>query len=178
MTDRQLVIVDTETTSLDTDTCGIVEVAAINATTGETLRFVPYVAPAVIAAAHPYAMELNGYYSRNLAADMLNKSDTTAHWDMLREMLVGNTFGGSNPKFDVDVVSRHINRFTWHHRLADLAAYVGGALHLPPHELPGLDKSCELLGVTNTAPHTALGDAKATLTCFRLAAAIKSEVRA
>jgi DNA polymerase-3 subunit epsilon len=37
---RQLIVVDTETTSLKPD-AGIVEVAAVNVDTGDELRFVP-----------------------------------------------------------------------------------------------------------------------------------------
>lgn len=166
MTERHLIIINTETTSLDTETCGIVEVAAINAATGDTLRFVPYVPPHVLADANPVALQINGYHERELAAEMLGQADTAEQWDRLRQMLVGNTFGGSNPTFDTALVARHVNRFVWHHRLADLAAYTAGALGMPPTELPGLDKSCELLGVVNAAPHTALGDAVTTAACF------------
>lgn len=164
---RQFVVVDLETTSLDTDICSILEVAAFNEQTGQTLRFVPYIEPQALANAEPIALSVNRYYERRLFEESLSFGpETTRAFQDLREMLRGNTLGGSNPRFDAAVLGRAIGE-VWHHRLADLSAYTAGALRLPPTEMPGLEKCCELLGVTNENPHSALGDVMATVECFQ-----------
>jgi hypothetical protein len=84
----------------------------------------------------------------------------------LSKMLEGNTFAGSNPTFDSQRLKWHTN-VVWHHRLLDLAAYSAGVLRLPPNHLQGLEWVCKELGVENTEPHSALGDARATAECFR-----------
>ncbi|MFY2788481.1 exonuclease domain-containing protein [Rhodococcus sp. MALMAid1271] len=166
MSTRQLVIVDIETTSLNTKTCAILEVAAVNTATGASVRFVPFVHDDDLVHVDPVAMQINGYHDRGLYEEMLSPADTEEWWDILRGMLTGNTFGGSNPRFDSDLVAREIDPTVWHHRLADIANYTAGALKLSPTELPGLDRCCELLGVHNDGPHSALHDAIATARCF------------
>lgn len=163
---RQFIVVDLETTSLDTATCSILEVAAFNEQTGETLRFVPYVESGELANAQPIALSINRYYERRLFEEELSGADTRVELRKLSEMLRGNTLGGSNPRFDAAVLKRVIGE-VWHHRLADLSAYTAGALRLLPTEMPGLEKCCELLGVVNANPHSALGDVMATVECFQ-----------
>ena len=191
---RDLVVVDCETTGLHDD-AAILEVAAVNVRTGEVLQFVPYVSQAQLALAQPEALQINRYYERGLWRNMRRAGASTAlQFCLLRDMLSGNTFAGSNPRFDAKMVAAaEAYRYDWdarrqfgmpppktvytgtpwHHRLADLAAYAAGKLHFDPTELPGLATVCELLDVENTAPHTALGDALATTECFRKLAAMR-----
>lgn len=182
MTGRHLVVVDVESTGLDPARHVPVEVAAINMTTGEELRFVPRVAANALVGmpVAPEALRINGYYERGLWADPITYADTVDAYRLLWNMLDGNTFGGCNPSFDAGMLIAgyrhaslcHVNFSNdappvWHHRLADISTMTAGHLDLPPTDLPGLDRCCELLGVTNEAPHTAMGDARATAACFQ-----------
>lgn len=165
MSDRQLIVVDVETTGLDTATCAILEVAAINPTTGETLRMVPFVDATSLAEAEPIALSVNRYYERRLFEETVGRVRTEESYKQVANMLRGNTLGGSNPRFDAAVLERVIGNI-WHHRLADLSAYAAGVLGLSLTELPGLDKVCAELDIVNSEPHSALGDADATARCF------------
>lgn len=174
MSPRQAIIVDVETTSLDVDTCAILEVAAINMETGESLRFVPYVDPQDLANAQPMALSVNRYYERRLFEETLGRGDTGKAWSSLSSMLQGNSLGGSNPRFDAAVLKRVIGE-VWHHRLPDLSSYAAGVLGLPITELPGLAEVCTRLEIINHEPHSALVDAQATADCFTLLAGITKE---
>lgn len=276
MTGRHLIVVDTETTGLDPNVHVPVEVAAINVTTGEELRFVPYVSRDQLGAADPRAMQINRYYERGLFAQACPFRETK-DWDSLWAMLRGNTLAGANPRFDAamlvagyasaqraggfldgvgphrdgehpiypvrtprrsatpvlspaqvatildgcsvqrdgdwtggaaavrnrlffavlaetgmrlgEALSLRHNDFhigagatpwiepeeSWHFRLADLSAYTAGVLGLDPTDLPGLDRCCELCGVANEAPHTAMGDARATVACFQVLAGLAAD---
>lgn len=178
MTGRHLIVCDVESTGLDPARHVPVEVAAINMTTGEELRFVPYVSRDQLGAADLRAMQINRYYERGLFAQECPFRETK-DWDSLWAMLRGNTLAGANPRFDAAMlVAGYASaqragggyiapEESWHFRLADLSAYTAGALGLDPMDLPGLDRCCDLLGVTNEAPHTAMGDARATAACFQ-----------
>lgn len=165
---RQLIVVDIETTGLDVNTCWPLDVVAINVETGETLDFAPYITRSALGNADFMAMKINRYYERGVWERMLPDAGATGEkYDELREMLAGNTLGGSNPRFDAAVLSRFIGE-PWHHRLADLAAYAAPAMGLPPSELPGLATVCEHLGIVNQCEHCAYYDALATADCFKL----------
>ncbi len=166
---RHLVVVDIETTSLDTETCAVLEVCAIDTMTGAEHYFVPHVVADELHPPDPRALQINRYYERGVWEHRLNVSDTVFAWDALKDMLRGNTLGGSNPRFDAALLARALKVEVWHHRLADLAAYAAPAMGLGPHELPGLDAVCEHFTVINTEPHSALGDARAAAKCFRFA---------
>lgn len=170
MSDRDLIVVDIETTSLDTEKALVLEVAAINMTTGEELYFVPALPTGWMAKADPVSLAVNRYFERRLFDEELDEAPTHARYAKLVEMLQGNTFGGSNPRFDAAILDRILDGYNyatpWHHRLADLAAYTAGSIWLEPTDLPGLDRCCGLLDVENEAPHSALGDARATAKCF------------
>lgn len=175
---RQLIVVETETTGLHDD-AAILEVVAINVATGEELYFVPVLRRDDLGRAQGKAMMINRYFERGLFEVMLDDKQTAEHYQRLAAMLRGNTFGGCNPAFDAGLIKRQLTNTpwefpripigeSWHHRLADLAAYAGPALCRAPHELLGLADICERLGVRNEDPHTALGDARATAECFRI----------
>lgn len=161
---RQLVVCDIETTGLGPQ-CAPIEVAAINVDTGEVLEFVPYVDLTKVAV-EPQAFAINRYFERGVFHKMLNQDDTDAMWEALAAMLSDNTFAGSNPTFDAALVKRLVGVPTWHHRLADLAAYAAPALGRDPSELPGLQDVITALKIENRCPHSALGDAEATAKAF------------
>jgi DNA polymerase-3 subunit epsilon len=140
-------------------------------TTGHTGVFVPpHDVDWVLAYGDPQALALNGYRERLATA----AQDTNGHFaHALARALFGNTLTGANPAFDAAFLGPVLHAAgcgwfvdLWHHRLGDLCAYTAGALRIPITRLPGLASVCELLGVHNTAPHTALGDVQATVACL------------
>lgn len=183
---RDLIVVDVETTGLDIDTHWVLEVAAVNVTTGQELYFVPALPTGALDAADGKAMKINGYFARDVYAHRLSTEAANKYWRQLWDMLSGNTLAGSNPTFDAAMMNKaalwstmpdgryssepkpdQLNPSPWHHRLADLSAYAAGALGIRANALPGLDVVCRSLQVENTAPHSALGDARATAACFK-----------
>lgn len=179
MTERSLIIVDLESTGLEPGVHQILEVAAINTVTDEVLHFAPYISPQFLGDADGYAMQVNRYYERGVWKNMLNASASSEGYSRLREMLIGNTFGGCNPAFDSQFLLALPGWGTapWHYRLADLSAYAAGALGIPAHELPGLNDICERLGVDPGTAHSALDDAKATAECFKRLTTMKGATK-
>ena len=165
-----MVVVDLESTGLDTARHVPLEVAALNVSTGERLVFVPFVPMHSIAEAEPEALAVNRYFERRLFVEMLDPERTEDAYRALGEMLLGNTFAGANPAYDSAMLLPYLAAVgysqPWHHRLADISAFAAAALHIPPTELPGLSSVCEKLGVVNSDPHSALGDVLATASCF------------
>lgn len=162
---RQTVVVDIETSGLAANAT-ILEVAAVNLDTGAELHFVPFTPMSVLAGAEPEALAINRYFERRLFSEQLDAEATKNAYQWLKEMLDGNVFAGSNPTFDAGHLAKPLGATPWNHRMLDLSAYAAGVLGLS-FELPGLNKVCELLGVVNEDPHSALGDARATAECFR-----------
>jgi DNA polymerase-3 subunit epsilon len=163
VTGRQLILVDVETSGLDRARDVAVEIAWWNATTGEHDVFVPAHDVAwVLEHGDPEALRLNRYHDR---LSMAVQDADQSRLAVLGRQLAGNTMGGSNPGFDDDFVARLwlTNR---HHRLFDIANYTAGFLGVDPTDLPGLERVCELLGVRNHAPHTAMGDVDAVRRCL------------
>lgn len=176
LVERELVVVDVETTGLDPARHAVLEVAAVNVATGEEFCFAPWIPSAAMAMADPRALQINRYFERGVWADAPATQEADRdNWSKLWKMLSGNTLGGSNPAFDAAMLlagyatacNVESVRNPWHHRLADLAAYAAPALGLGPTELPGLKSVCDQLGVEIGGEHTALGDARATAECFR-----------
>lgn len=167
MSERHLVIVDLETTSLDTATCWPLEVAAIDCVTGQALEFVPWVDDISLGKADKKALQINRYYERGAWENMAEMAETREFYRALHDMLRGHTLGGSNPRFDAAVLRRFLGGEPWHHRLADLATYAAPALGRGPDNLPGLVDVCAALGVENSGAHSAMGDVQATAECFR-----------
>lgn len=163
---RDIIVIDCETTGLG-EGAAILEVAAVNVATGIEFQFAPYVVKGDIAHAEPKALQINRYFERGVWEHMAMPDKTDDLFDDLRKILTGNTFAGSNPTFDSNLIAKHTDR-VWHHRLLDLSAYCAGVMGWPPNHLQGLEWVCRELGVENTEPHSALGDARATAECFRL----------
>lgn len=164
---RQLIVVDFETTGLHEEAV-IVEAAAVNVDTGEELYFVPeFLGTTPWSDIQPVALRINGYFERELWVHELSGNQSREAFTSLRGMLRGNTFAGSNPAFDSKLLAK-LGVPTWHHRLADLAAYAAGKLNLDPTDLPGLDTVGEMLGIDISGRHGALEDARATADAFTM----------
>lgn len=166
MTSRRVIVVDIETTGLDVDTCWPLEISAVDVASGEAINFVPFITRSALGNAEFEAMQVNRYYERGAWRFMSDETMTKACYAELRDMLTGNTLAGSNPRFDAAVLRRFIGE-VWHHRLGDLAVYAAPVMGLGLDSLPGLHTVCEFLGVENSDPHSASGDAEAMARCFR-----------
>lgn len=178
---RDLIVVDTETTGLNPEEHWVLEVAAINVRTREELHFVPALPVGALDDADGKAMAINKYFERGVYAHRRDVADSVSSWNQLWDWLSGNTLAGSNPSFDAAMLNRSAQwclksdhrcpgEFApspWHHRLADLAAYAGGALGILPTKLPGLQDVAARLKVDLGVAHSALDDARATAECFR-----------
>ncbi|MBA0126314.1 3'-5' exonuclease [Haloechinothrix sp. YIM 98757] len=181
-TERPVIVVDTETTGLDRARHVPIEVAWVDLATGQENAWIPWHTRQDISRAQPEALEINGYYQR-LADAPTDHAALIAAKD-LHERLGGAVLAGASPAFDADMLRILFNRTgctplePWHHRLADLAAYAAGTLGIPISELPSMSRVCGLLGVQNDAPHTALGDARATAACLRAIAALPAPASA
>lgn len=169
--ENRVIIVDVETSGLDPEQHVVLEVAAIDLSdTGEGISFVPDHPNEWVRNADPVALSVNKYFERRVFDEQLTNMETRVHLRQLSQMLEQATVAGSNPSFDVtflrSLFAEHKVPFPRiHHRLLDLSPYAAGALKLGTR-LPGLARVCELLDVDNTAPHTALGDARATADCL------------
>lgn len=182
-----LIVVDVESTGLDPREHVVIEVAAVNVRTGESLYFVPFFHPYDKSQASDQAMATNRYYERRVFKDVLSTGETANKYDQLWDMLRGNTLGGANARFDAEMLRYSNARQTamrgtggelrdfyfrpadevWKYRLADLGSYAQGAIGNDPNEIPSLREVCDYLGVENDSAHSALGDARATAECFR-----------
>lgn len=165
MSARQLIVVDVETSGLIPGHDVAVEVAWWALETDERGCFIPVHDTAwVLQEGDPQALKLNGYRER-LAGQPQDETEVKAA--RLTNVLTDNTLAGSNPAFDLNFLpDAGVGVARRHHRLSDLSAYAAGVLRIPPTELPGLAAVCDLLGIKNTAPHTAAGDVDATGRCF------------
>lgn len=166
---RDVIVVDVETTSLNNPK--VLEVAAVNLTTGLELSFVPHFDMKDLQYASPKAMQVNRYFERGIWEQMLSPDATRQEYGRLATWLSDATMAGSNPRFDYGALPKWVVSKT-HHRLLDLAPYAAGKLNLPLGEIPGLEAVCQTLGVVNEDPHSALGDARATAACFTLLEAL------
>lgn len=170
---RDLIIVDVETSGLRSGFDIPVEVAWLDTSTGESSCFVPvHDSDWVLTYGDPRALEINGYRERLRNAPQDRDEE---EFQNLAHRLRGNTMGGSNPTFDWDMLrGRYGHRIQRHHRLADLAAYAAGALGTPVTNLEGLEAVSTKLKVFNEAPHTAMGDVTATARCFEVLVAMRA----
>ncbi|WP_182357760.1 3'-5' exonuclease [Tomitella gaofuii] len=174
MSDRPVIVVDVETTGLDPAKHTVVELAAVDLDTGDHMVIVPALRKEDLAAASPRAWTVNRYFERRVYEQAMGKSALNDALCELFGWLDGATLAGASPAFDAAFLAKLFEDRcdagvpTWHHRLADLSALTAGALRTDPLRLPGLWECCELWGVENAAPHTALGDAQATAECLRM----------
>ncbi|WP_010540397.1 exonuclease domain-containing protein [Dietzia alimentaria] len=175
MTDTtpHLIVVDVETSGLDPNMHDVLEVAAIDLTTGAEHYFVP--TPTSLGwrtlASGP-AMRVNRYFERAVYDNTLDERDTIKAWEELATMLDGNILAGVNPWFDAAFVdaalAHHRIECRRSHRLRDLATYAAGVLGTDPSEPASAADIFAILDVTNEEAHSALGDTRATARAFQL----------
>lgn len=174
--ERDLIVVDVEATGLDRDVHVPLEIAAVNFRTGETLEFVPHIAPEHLGQAEGQAMAVNRYYERGTYKMVLTPGETLIKYELLWDMLRGNVLGGANTRYDADMIRRgyavasNCHRpadEVWHYRLGDVQNYAAGALGYPVWHVPSLHEVVKRLGIEHHNPHSALGDAEAAVECYR-----------
>jgi len=178
---HRLIVCDVETTGLIQGVHVALEIAALDTATGEEMYIAPRVDPYAWQRADPVAMSINRYFERRVYEHIVPMSDEANLAHRLGEMLAGNTLGGSNPRFDLEMVRAFLDRHEVetepHHRLADLSAYAAGVLDLDPTELPGLAEVCRRVGLATAPDHTAMQDARVTWRCFKALREIRAGVR-
>src|SRR5262249_5149900 len=141
VTDRQVIVVDVETSGLDPEVHYAVEIAWWNLSTDQRECFIPaHSVSDVLASADIEALRINHDIDRIAGWPQ----DDGRMLNALNEQLCGNTLAGSNPAFDESflrpLLRRHGHDAGWHHRKWDLSAYAAGVLRL--NHLPGLAEVC------------------------------------
>lgn len=191
-TERELIVVDTETNGLDPMRHQIVEVAwqSLGPISDDDPRpqsgvFIPpHSVAAVLGRAHVKALQVNRYVDRLADAQQVDWGVVVDFW----QRLDGATLVGANPRFDAAMlanlfrgVPHHVGvdgmaerPEPWHHRLWDIEAYASGVLGL--REVLGLQKLSDYLDVA-PGDHTAAEDVRATVECFRRLMDIAAEKR-
>lgn len=167
-----LVVVDVETSGLDPAKHDVLEVAAIDLTTGDELHFVPLPTRADwLQEAHPGAMKVNRYFERGVYSQQVDLETTRARWETLGTMLDGNILAGANPQFDARFIDKamasHMVARRRRYQLRDLVTYAAGVLGFDPALPMGSGELMQHLGIENRLPHSAAGDAEATAEAFR-----------
>lgn len=179
MTDPHLVVVDVETSGTDPSRHCVLEVAAIDLTTHEELRFVPRPPAGWMENAELEALAVNRYMERRLWELEIEANEPA--WKALAQMLDGNMIAGANPGFDGTFLRTEMKANglepTWSYRTRDLATYAAGVLGLDPAEPHTASGILRLLDIDNTLPHTAYGDALAEATAFHALIAMKRPQR-
>lgn len=177
---REMWVVDVETTGLITAVHVPVEVAAVNVRTGEVIEFVPFLRDKDLARAERPALAINRYFERRVWDRELSCTATVDAYRDLFGVLSGQVLGGANPRFDAAMLVRgyaiaaktvdRARKWTdesWHHRLEDVQSYAAAVMRLPLGDVPSLARVCEFVDVENPLEHSALADARATAECFR-----------
>lgn len=168
--DRQIVVVDVESTGLDRAMHVPVEVAFWVLDTGVRGVFIPVHTDVDIQNAQLEALRINRYHERGLWQ--------RGRWDWnaagLRELhtaLTGNTMVGSNPGFDAGMLGPLFRRYRldpapWHYASPlDVGTYAAGVLGLPIGSRFKLTKLCEALNIP-PGDHSAGNDVTATGRCL------------
>jgi DNA polymerase-3 subunit epsilon len=154
-----LVFVDVETTGLDPLVHDVVEIAwAVEG--GEIKSYVPQ---HTLSGADPKALEINGYFDR----DLYSQGRRDARIDYQSTLLFdlnGATIVGSNPAFDTAFLRKKLGFAPWHHRLIDVSNVAMMVFdRLRPPGLAAIAGSLRGLGHDIPEPdHTATGDVECT----------------
>jgi DNA polymerase III alpha subunit (gram-positive type) len=167
VTDRQLVLIDLETSGLSSRTDFAVEAGWRNLATGESSTFVPvHPVDVVLKFGDPAALEINGYRKRLMRADQDHNLFGTKR---LHRELEGNTIVGANPAFDARFMDALFYRSglspvdPQHHRMIDIEVYAMAVFDLK--YVPGMSEICHRLDLP-PGDHTAFGDVVAETRAF------------
>lgn len=121
----KLVFIDTETTGLDYDRHGIIELAWAH----EDGPIHSFVLPHehLMYNADPRALEINQYHERDLANA---RKATTHELNAFVHAVTGNQILGANVRFDARMIENFFKfeREPWHYRLFDFSAWAAGRL--------------------------------------------------
>jgi DNA polymerase-3 subunit epsilon len=168
MTDRHLIICDTETTGLLEHHVPL-EVGFWDLSTDAHGRFLPELTSDDLAMADPEALRINRYYERGLDRE---PQDVTGYRLMqFHRVMAKNVLVGSNPSFDAGMLNRAFKRHglpvdPWFYKMIDIGTYAAGVLSLPIINPPKLATVCELLDI-EAGDHSAMGDVMATGWCLK-----------
>jgi len=164
--EKPLVCVDVETTGLDENEHEILEISII-ALDGSVILHTK-VKPQNIEAAHPKALEVNGYNE----ADWADAPTWNEIAPKVKEALTDVVLMGQNVSFDMRFINAALKRtdvgnagISYHLVDTVTLAYV----HLVPCGLRSvsLGAVCEFLGYSNEGAHSALADTQRTLKVYR-----------
>lgn len=166
-----IVFIDSETTGLSADTCGIVSLSMRLWHDGEvTAKYDRLVIPWGGACITPEACRVNGYHPGDWAA----RGATPLGPADLREWhswLGGAVVGGSNVPFDKGFIAAECKRLggeapRWSHRNADTNAMAFPLVAAGLVSNTGLAALAEYFGVEHARPHDAGSDVDATIGVF------------
>lgn len=161
MTDRRIIVVDTETDGLDLMWNRPVEVGWLAWRGFGSGVFVP---PHRLGEhSDRTALQINAYQER---IERRERDDDYDHTRLLHMRLTGAVLAGANVRFDAAMLSwlfrdAGLPPEPWHHRLLDVEAYAAGRLNIPPWRLPGLRELVQLTGVPYEPTHGAWADVRA-----------------
>ncbi len=109
--------------------------------------------------ADPEALRIGGYFKRHLRRQSSPRLEVIKE---IADLTAGATIVGACPWFDTETLETMMREHGidpgWHHRLVCVESLTAGHLGRP---VGGLAACLEALGLENTAPHTAMGDALA-----------------
>lgn len=158
------VVVDTETTGVKKRD-EVIQIAMIRAKDGEVLLY-ELVRPTVPCSEGAYEIH------RIAPARYARAPQWPAIWPRVRDILAGHRPVAYNSRFDARLVAQTCRAFRLDQPLATWSDLMRGYLDFAGLvQAPKFEVVCESLGVTNTAAHDAIGDARATLDVLRKIAA-------
>jgi DNA polymerase-3 subunit epsilon len=169
--ERNLAIVDTETTGLLTENHEIIEVAGIiyDRKTDRVLdEWEEKIAPRKIETADPEALKINGYinnpelYKANIKPTMLKFNN------LVKDCIIV----GVNIQFDLNFLEKAMKEFSiepsWdRHRRIDLMSMAWAYVQDLQLAGLGLRNLCDHFNLSNEGQHTALIDCRRTLSVYR-----------
>jgi DNA polymerase III epsilon subunit-like protein len=165
-----LCFIDTETTGLDPAQHHAVEIAwALD--DGPIQTFVPW---HMLDGADPKALEINGYFERDL--DLAKEGDQEVTEGKVIRALRGVTLVGSNPAFDAAFLRKSFGFAPWKHRLIDVSNCAMWEFGWDePKGLAEVVKALRDHGQDIPDPdHTAAGDVAVTRAVYRALVALRS----
>ena len=160
-------IIDIETTGLRPEYHEIIEIAIIQIDGDDVKKWSTKIAPKYLERAHPKALQINGYCSKNwrLAPDF----EDVSH--IIKEKLKSGVVVGHNVKFDISFINEALfNIGERPIKLRQIDTITLAFEHLYPLGLDSLsmDSIRSFLGMSSIGSHTALKDAEDVLYLWRL----------